>query len=101
MTQVQPFTPLEGVWLVTGTRIPVDTILERFLDGATPEEIVLRYPALELAAVYEIIAYYLRHQYEVSAYLEQAALQQANLQAANEAKYAPVGIRGRLLSRQK
>ena len=54
---------------MAGTRVTLDTVLESFLDGATPEEIVQRYPSLDLVAVYEVIAYYLRNQEQLNAYL--------------------------------
>lgn len=37
-------------------------VLRSFQDGATPETIVQRYPTLELADAYTVIAYYLNHQ---------------------------------------
>ena len=36
-----------------------------FNRGATPEEIVIAYPAVSLADIYSVIAYYLRHQQDV------------------------------------
>ncbi|MBS3968153.1 MAG: DUF433 domain-containing protein [Truepera sp.] len=66
--------PLEpdahGALRVAGTRIPLDTVIAAFNQGASPEEIALSYPSLELADIYAIIAYYLRHRPTVDAYLE-------------------------------
>jgi uncharacterized protein (DUF433 family) len=95
-----PITDHEGVLRVTGSRVTVDTILECFHDGATPEEIALRYPSLELAAVYEVIAYYLRHRAELDAYLEQSRAVSDKLRAEIETRSNPVGIRARLLERK-
>ena len=39
------------VWLITGTRVPLETVVAAFTDGATPEEIVCQYPALSLPDV--------------------------------------------------
>lgn len=47
----------------------LDTVVAAFEQGATPEEIGLRYDTLDLADVYAAIAYYLRHRDEVGAYL--------------------------------
>ena len=51
----------DGVILVAGTRVPLDTIVESFQDGATAEEISQQYPTVSLADTYQIIGYYLRH----------------------------------------
>jgi uncharacterized protein (DUF433 family) len=71
----------EGVLRVGGTRITLDTILNAYEQGAQPEEIVRRYPSLQLADVHAVISYYLRHGEEVSSYLEeQRRREQATLE---------------------
>lgn len=54
------FPPLkedaDGVLRVAGTRVSLDSIVNAFDTGATAEEIAYRYPALEIASVYEVIA---------------------------------------------
>lgn len=59
----------DGVVLVGGTRVPLDTIVYAFCNGDTAEEIVEQYDVLKLSDVYAAIAYYLDHQAEVEAYL--------------------------------
>ncbi len=97
-------TPLrtspDGVVLVGKTRVPLDTVVAAFLNGATAEEIVQRYDTLDLADVYAVIAYYLRHRVEVEAYLEQRETQRANVRRETETRVDPVGIRERLLARR-
>jgi uncharacterized protein (DUF433 family) len=56
--------------LVKGTRIGIEIIIEDFLDGASPEEIAIRYPNLSLEQIYATITYYLANQDEVDAYIE-------------------------------
>jgi uncharacterized protein (DUF433 family) len=51
------------------TRITLDTIVEEFNKGATPEEIVENYPTLTLAQVYVAVAYYLHNKSEVDDYI--------------------------------
>jgi len=55
---------------VRGTRIGIETILDDYLEGASPEEIAVRYRSLSLEQVYATITYYLRNQVQVGAYLE-------------------------------
>jgi hypothetical protein len=75
--------------------------LESFLDGATPEEIVQRYPALDLVAVIEVIAYYLRYQEQLDVYLANGRTRAEAVRSEVETRYNTVGIRERLLKRQE
>ena len=91
----------EGVLRVGGTRVPLDTVVEAFRDGATPEEIVLRYPSLVLADVYSVIGYFLHHRAEVDSYLAEQRRQAEAVRAENEARFDPTGVRNRLMKRQR
>jgi len=59
-----------------GTRIGIESILKDYNLGATPEEIVIRYPILSLQQVYASITYYLANREAVNAYLERVKQQQ-------------------------
>jgi uncharacterized protein (DUF433 family) len=50
-------------------RIGIDDVLELYLDGYTPEEIVSHYPTLRPVDVYATITYYHQNRTEVEAYL--------------------------------
>jgi uncharacterized protein (DUF433 family) len=52
-----------------GTRIGIETVLAAYLEGCSPEEIVLDYPSLSLEQVHATITYYFANQAEVDAYL--------------------------------
>jgi len=54
---------------VKGTRVGIEVVLWEYLEGAMPEEIVLRYPTLSLPQVYATITYYLYNREAVDAYL--------------------------------
>jgi len=79
------------------TRVSLDTVIEEYDQGAGPESIVSAYPTLELADVYAVIAYYLRHQGEVREYLRKRDEEAAELRREIEAHSA--GLRARLLAR--
>ena len=96
-----PLETKEGVVRVSGTRVPLDTIVYKFEEGATPEEIALRFPSLKLADVYSVIGYYLRRREQVRAYLQQREARAEEIRRQNEARWTPVGIRERLLARQE
>ena len=55
-----------------GHRIDIEIVLEDYLEGASPEEILLRYPTLNLEKIHATILYYLAKKEEVEAYLERA-----------------------------
>lgn len=93
-------TDADGVRRVAGTRLTLDTVAHAFRNGATPEEIVQRYPSLELADAYEAVAFYLRHRGEVDAYLAQRKVAAETIAAENERRFPAAGIRERLLARQ-
>ena len=90
----------DGVVRVGKTRVTLDTVVSVFCDGATAEEIVLHYPTLDLADVYAVIGYYLRHRETVGEYLRARELQAAAVRRENEARFDPAGIRDRLLARR-
>jgi len=54
-----------------------------------------------LADAYSVIAYYLRHESEVRAYLEQRRLQATQVREENERRFDPTGVRDRLLARRR
>jgi uncharacterized protein (DUF433 family) len=93
-------TNADGVVLVGKTRVTLDTVVAVFNQGTTAEEIVYRYPSLKLADVYATIGFYLNHQQEVEAYLQQRQKQAQEVRRMNEAKFDPQGLRDRLLARQ-
>ena len=74
MLQVQSEKiPLEadenGVLRVSGTRVPLDAVVDLFDEGASPEGIMEQFDALRLDDVYAVITYYLRHHDDVQAHL--------------------------------
>jgi len=89
-----------GVILVGKTRVTLDTVVDVFNQGATAEEVVYRYPSLNLADVYATIAFYLKHQSEVEAYLQQRRQQAQEIRETNQARFDPQGLRDRLLARR-
>jgi uncharacterized protein (DUF433 family) len=91
----------DGVLLVGGTRVTLDTVVSAFNDGATPEEIVQQYPSLDLADIYAVLGYYLRHRAEVEVYLQRRQQQAQQVRQQNEARFPSAGIRERLLARRR
>ena len=99
--RVPVHTDADGVVRVGGTRVTLDTLVAAFDAGATAEEIVQQYPSVDLADVYSVIAYYLRHQSEIQAYIMGRQQQTAQVREQNEQRFNPSGVRDRLLSRRR
>jgi uncharacterized protein (DUF433 family) len=105
MSQTITTVPLSadeaGVLRVAGTRVPLDSVIHAFNEGATPEEIAQDFSTLDLAAIYAVISYYLQNRSEVEQYLEQRKVQREELQKELQARFSPHGIRERLLARRR
>lgn len=89
----------DGVVRVGGTRVTLDSVVEAFREGLTPEEIQQQYPSLDLPRVYSAITYYLHHREEVEEYLRQRAETRRKVRQEVESRFDPTGIRERLLAR--
>ena len=92
-------TAADGVIRIAGTRVTLDTVIGRFLTGASPEEIAQDVPVLRLADVYAVLTYSLRHRDKVDAYLRERRSRAAALRREIEAHSAQTGLRDRLLAR--
>ena len=90
-----------GAARVGGTRVTLDSVLIAFNNGHTPEEIQLKYPSLDLADVYAVIAHYLRHQAAADAYLHERLRQTEETVRELDARFPPAGVRERLLARRR
>ena len=95
-----PLRLADGKLCVGPTRVSLDTVIYAFNTGATAEEILLRYPTLDLKHIYSVIAYYLWHQETVDAYLEERRKYGEEVEREIRARWPTEGIRERLLARR-
>jgi uncharacterized protein (DUF433 family) len=79
----------DGYW-VTGTRVSLDSVVYAFLRGASPESIAQSFPVLTLEEVYGGIAFYLAHQAEVDALLQQTEAEFSALEKASREANSPL-----------
>jgi uncharacterized protein (DUF433 family) len=91
---------VDGVALVGNTRVTLETVLAVFNRGATPEEIVMQYPALSLPDVYLVIGYYLQHRDDLDAYIRAQQAQSERVRHDIEARSDFSDIRERMLTRR-
>jgi uncharacterized protein (DUF433 family) len=90
----------DGVMHVGDTRVRLETIINTFKNGCTAEEILLKYPSLNLTDIYAIITYYLWSREEVEGYLEERRRVEEAVRRENETRFPPAGVRERLLARR-
>lgn len=90
----------DGAARIDGSRVTLDTVIRAFKRGESPEQILEAYSTLKPFDVYAVIAYYLRHEAEVEAYLrEREQLAQA-VRAVIDSASDRREIRERLRARQ-
>ncbi len=58
-----------GTIRIADTRVSLDSVLHHDRQGATAEEIAVRFPALRLADIHSCLAYFLNHPESVQEYL--------------------------------
>jgi uncharacterized protein (DUF433 family) len=92
-------TDADGVIRVAGTRVTLDTVIDTFMTGASPEEIAQDFPVLQLDDIYAAITYYLRHRAEVDGYLRQRRTRAEAVRREIEAHSPQTGLRDLLLAR--
>ena len=54
---------------IKGTRVGIEVVIEKFLEGASPEEIRRHHPHLTLKQIYATITYYLFNREETDTYI--------------------------------
>jgi len=90
-----------GVVRVGDSQVLLDIVIREFNNGAEPEAIAQGYPTLNLADVYAVIAYYLRHRTEFDDYLQTRRQDAEKLRHEIESKQPDrVELRAKLLARK-
>ncbi|MBW4497776.1 MAG: DUF433 domain-containing protein [Oscillatoria princeps RMCB-10] len=54
---------------IKGHRIGIDDVIDYYLEGYTPEEILAELPSLNLEKIYATITYYLQNRAEMDGYM--------------------------------
>lgn len=90
-----------GAVRVTGSRVTLDTIVGFYEQGESPEEIVDGFPTLQLADVYAIVSYYLKHKTAVRQYLREREKRANALRKKIQARSNTRDLKKRLMARRK
>src|SRR3989442_382381 len=92
----------QGAIRIGNTRVLLDLVIHEFDSGASPEEIVQCYDALDLAHVYAVISYYLHHPEAIKAYLQRRDSEAQAVQKKIEGSQPPrPNLRALLIARAK
>lgn len=100
LAKVPPIRDEGGALRVGRTQVTLESVLWAHQRGATPEEITDQFPTLELADVYDVVAYYLRHRAEVDQYLAQQEKTFDEVAERVKQQFPQDGIRARVLDRR-
>ena len=94
------FEDRDGTIRLAGSRVPLDTVVYEFNQGATPEQIQDSFPSVSLHTIYGAIAFYLEHQVAVDEYLRQREREAEELRRKIESRPEVAAFRERLRRRQ-
>jgi uncharacterized protein (DUF433 family) len=83
----------DGEIRLTGHRIGLYHVVDRYQDGYSPEMLAELYPTLPLALIHKVIAFYLENQAEVDAYVAAYRAELERQEAAYVAGPAHLRIR--------
>ena len=83
----------DGGFYIKGTRVPLDSIVYEFRNGASPESIRHAFPTLTLEQVYGAITFYLGHQEQVDTTIRDAEQSWSEFEGTHP---TPEAIRDRL-----
>lgn len=89
----------DGVLRVGPSRLSVDAVVHAYNDGASPEEIHMRFDSVSLADIHSVIAYYLRHTEEIEKFLASRAELAKEVRKRIEERQGVLNIRERLEKR--
>lgn len=89
-----------GVIRIGGTRVTLQSVAGLFDQGASAEEIMLRFDVLDLQTVYATLSYYLGHRQEVLDYLDRQRESSARARREAEQRFPPDQVRARIAQRR-
>ena len=90
----------DGTLRLLGSRMPLDTIVYEFNQGATAEQMQDSFPSLSMRSIYGAMAFYLEHQDAVEAYLRQREQEAVALRSRLERRPEIAAWRERLRHRR-
>lgn len=81
--------------------MPLETVVSAFDRGAAAEEIVMRFPTLDLSDVYATLTYILQHRADVDEYMAGRRQEAQRVRTEVERRFDTSALRKRLLSHRE
>ena len=91
----------EGSIRVAGTRVTLESVVGRFKQGFTGEEIQESFPSIRLADIYAVLSYYLKHEAEVEGYLQARSREADEIRQVWEQRPEGSALRQRIRTRRE
>jgi len=102
-TQTLTFTE-DGTIRIAESRVSLDSVIHHYKLGASAEQIVQKFPALNLADAYAAISYYLNNERTVEEYLRQQEARgdeiQERIESDPQYQKTSADLRARIVSRK-
>jgi uncharacterized protein (DUF433 family) len=92
-------TDEHGTVHIGNTRVTLDSIINFYLQGESPEDLHNGFPTIPLQDIYAVIAYYLAHREKVDSYLKKRNDEAERIRQEIEARYPPKVTRADLQAR--
>ncbi|MDZ8070805.1 MAG: DUF433 domain-containing protein [Nostoc sp. DedQUE08] len=86
---------------IKGHRIGIDNVIQYYLQGYSPEEIIDELPSLNLEKIYATLTYYLHNRVEIDAYMLRLAKWREQRYQESLANPSPLMQRLRVLKAQR
>jgi uncharacterized protein (DUF433 family) len=86
---------------ISGSRVGLDSVVDLFEEGASPEQIIAEYDSLKLDDVYAVLTYYLRHKEEVKDWLAQQERKAQTAEREIRARFGHQALRARILKLER
>jgi len=94
-------TEADGTIWVGQSRVPLETVIDAFNAGSTPEDIVQDFSSLSLSDTYAVVSYYLRHKQAVDAYIQLREAEGAVARQHIQIKFASNELRDSIMQKAR
>ncbi|MGE0376647.1 MAG: DUF433 domain-containing protein [Planctomycetaceae bacterium] len=94
-------TDEHGVIRVGNSRVPLESVISYYREGATAEEIAEAFPALDCADLHYVLGYSLRHRTEVDAYMSVRAQDEARIRDEMDRTFDLAELKARIERRRQ
>jgi uncharacterized protein (DUF433 family) len=80
----------EGAWRLCSSRVSLDSVIQAWREGNSPEAIAQEFPTLSAEQVYGAIAFYLHNRAEIDDYLTRQEQQWEQLRQQSQTQHGPL-----------